>query len=251
MVARVVTRVRMGIMDIATIEERLDAIAPLAEPVRRALYLYVIGRPEAVGREEAASAIGIGRALAAFHLDRLVEVGLLTPEYRRISGRTGPGAGRPAKLYRRADGQVDVSIPERRDELVARLFAMALDADRLGTASSADTLERVARAYGTALGGDARRRAGPRPSRARLAAAATGILAESGFEPVLDGPAITLRNCPFDRVARHHRDLVCGMNRSIMDGLVAGLRSSGLQAMFDPQPERCCMTLVTKGTRPT
>lgn len=236
-------------MEATSIDERLDAIAPLAEPVRRALYLYVIGRPEAVGREEAASAVGIGRALAAFHLDRLVRAGLLAAEYRRLSGRTGPGAGRPAKLYRRADRQLEVSIPERRDDLVARLFAMALDADRQGTASSAATLDRVARDYGTALGGDARRRAGPRPSRARLAEAAREILAESGFEPVLDGATVVLRNCPFDRVARDHRDLVCGMNRSIMDGLVAGLRSSGLRAQFDPRPDRCCMTLVAKGRR--
>jgi predicted ArsR family transcriptional regulator len=232
-------------MDIIPIGERLDAIAPLAEPVRRALYLYVIGRPDAVGRDEAASAVGIGRALAAFHLDRLVQAGLLTAEYRRLSGRTGPGAGRPAKLYRRAQRQVEVTIPERRDDLLARLFAMALDADRLGTSSSASALEHVAREYGRALGSDARGRAGARPSRARLTAAALAILADSGFEPLLDGATIVLRNCPFDRVARDHRDLVCGMNRSIMDGLVTGLRSSGLQAAFDPQPGRCCMTFQT------
>ncbi len=241
----------MAGMDATPIEERLDAIASLAEPVRRGLYLYVIGRPDAVGREEAALAVGIGRALAAFHLDRLVQAGLLTAEYRRLSGRTGPGAGRPAKLYRRADRQLEVSIPERRDDVVARLFAIALDAERLGTASSAATLDRVAREYGTALGGDARRRAGLRPSRARLTTAAMAILAESGFEPIADGATVILRNCPFDRVARDHRDLVCGMNHSIMDGLVAGLRSSGLRAEFDPEPGRCCMTLLSKGTRPT
>ncbi len=238
-------------MDVHPIADRLDAIAPLAEPVRRALYLYVIGRPDAVGRDEAAHAVGIGRALAAFHLDRLVQADLLTPEYRRLSGRTGPGAGRPAKLYRRADRQVEVSIPERRDDLVARLFAMALDADRRGTASSAATLERVAREYGIALGDEARRRAGSRPSPARLTMAAMDVLAGSGFEPIADGATVVLRNCPFDRVARDHRDLVCGMNRSIMEGLVAGLRSSGIRAAFDPQSGRCCMTLVTKAVRPS
>lgn len=237
-------------MDATPIGERLDAIASLAEPARRALYLYVIGRPDAVGREEAALAVGIGRALAAFHLDRLVQAGLLAAEYRRLSGRTGPGAGRPAKLYRRADLQIEVSIPERRDDVVARLFAIALDARR-GTATSAATLERVAREYGTALGVDARRRAGPRPSRARLTTAATAVLAESGFEPVADGVTLTLRNCPFDRVARDHRDLVCGMNHSIMDGLVAGLHSSGFRAAFDPESGRCCMTFSSEGTRPT
>lgn len=241
----------MAAMDATPIGERLDAIASLAEPARRALYLYVVGRPDAVGREEAARAVGIGRALAAFHLDRLVQAGLLTAEYRRLSGRTGPGAGRPAKLYRRADRQIEVSLPERRDDVVARLFAIALDAERLGTATSAAALERVAREYGTTLGVDARRRAGPRPSRARLTTAATTVLTESGFEPIVDGGTLILRNCPFDRVARDHRDLVCGMNHSIMDGLVAGLRSSGLRATFDPEPGRCCMTFSSEGTRPT
>ena len=242
--AQVVTRIRMGAMDASPIEDRLDTIAPLAEPVRRALYLYVVGRPDAVGRDEAAAGVGIGRALAAFHLDRLVEAGLLTAEYRRLSGRTGPGAGRPAKLYRRADRQVEVTIPERRDDVVAHLFAVALDADRLGTASGTATLERVARDHGTELGQAARRRAGPRPSQARLTDAALAVLADSGFEPLAEGELFILRNCPFDRVARDYRDLVCGMNRSIMEGLVAGLHTAGIRAIFDPQPGRCCMTFA-------
>jgi predicted ArsR family transcriptional regulator len=239
-------------MDASLIEGRLDAIAPLAEPVRRSLYLYVVGRPDAVGRDEAATAVGIGRALAAFHLDRLVEAGLLSPEYRRLSGRTGPGAGRPAKLYRRADQQLEVSLPERRDDVVARLFAMSLDAERLGTASGTGALEQVATDYGTALGREARDRAGSRPSRARLTAAALKVLADHGFEPFAEADGIvTLRNCPFDRVARDYRDLVCGMNRSIMEGLVAGLHATGIRAVFDPQAGRCCMTFAGAGARRT
>ena len=236
-------------MNSSPIEGRLDAIAPLAEPVRRSLYLYVVGRPDAVGRDEAATAAGIGRALAAFHLDRLVEAGLLTAEYRRLSGRTGPGAGRPAKLYRRADRQVEVTIPERRDDVVARLFAEALEADRLGTAAGTATLERVARDYGTELGRAARRRAGSRPSKARLTDATLAVLDDSGFEPLAEGDLIVLRNCPFDRVARDYRDLVCGMNRSIMTGLVEGLDSAGIRAVFDPQPGRCCMTFAGASTQ--
>jgi predicted ArsR family transcriptional regulator len=232
-------------MEASPIEGRLEAIAPLAEPVRRSLYLYVVGRPHAVGRDEAAAAVGIGRALAAFHLDRLIEAGLLSAEYRRLSGRTGPGAGRPAKLYRRADRQVEVTIPERRDDVVARLFAVALDADRLGIASGTATLEGVARDYGTALGREARGRAGSRPSRARLTKAALTVLADHGFEPFAGADGIvTLRNCPFDRVARDYRDLVCSMNRSIMEGLVGSLRAAGIRAIFDPQPGRCCMTFA-------
>ena len=129
--------------------------------------------------------------------------------------------------------------------MVARLFAVALDAERLGTASGTATLEQVASDYGVALGREARGRAGSRPSRARLTAAALAVLADHGFEPFADGSGVViLRNCPFDRVAKDYRDLVCGMNRSIMEGLVAGLHSAGIRAVFDPQAGRCCMTFT-------
>src|SRR6476660_3406874 len=98
----------------------LHAIASLDEPARRALYEWVASSGRAVGRDEAAAAAGVSRALAAFHLDRLVKDGLLIPEYRRLSGRTGPGAGRPAKLYRRAPREVSVTLPARRSETAAR-----------------------------------------------------------------------------------------------------------------------------------
>ena len=99
-----------------------------------------MGRDErpAVGRDEAAGAVGVSAALAAFHLDRLVETGLLVPEYRRLSGRTGPGAGRPAKLYRRAPREVSVSLPERRYETAARLFAETMEGLGGGTAARRD-----------------------------------------------------------------------------------------------------------------
>src|SRR3954452_24408232 len=102
---------------------RLEA---LAEPTRRRLYEYVAGLQDAVGRDRAAEELGLPRHAAKFHLDRLVEVGLLTTEYRRLSGRTGPGAGRPAKLYRRAPGEVSVSVPPRRYALLAEILAEAV-----------------------------------------------------------------------------------------------------------------------------
>src|SRR5436190_4029225 len=117
---------RMRPMDRHSLSDRLDELAPLAEPIRRALYLHVAHSGDAVGRDAAAAALGISRALAAFHLDRLVEAGLLAAEYRRLTGRVGPGAGRPAKLYRRTHLQLDVTLPERREDVLAGLFATAL-----------------------------------------------------------------------------------------------------------------------------
>ena len=171
--------------------------------------------------------------------------GLLIAEYRRLSGRTGP--------VRRAPGQALPTLGSTgrgHHPGAPRRPAGAGSSRWPSTPTAWARIERVragARGPRVRRGPrqDARGRAGPRPSRARLTAAALAILADSGFEPLLDGATIVLRNCPFDRVARDHRDLVCGMNRSIMDGLVTGLRSSGLQAAFDPQSGRCCMTFQT------
>ena len=146
----------------------LASLAALAEPVRRDLYRYVAPRPQPVGRDEAARAVGISRALAAFHLDQLVTAGLLETEYRRTNGRTGPGAGRPSKLYRRAKRDLRVSLPNRQYELAARLFAAALDtpAEAAEGADSPRTrLGREAKAFGEHVGEEARQSLAPRAGR--------------------------------------------------------------------------------------
>jgi predicted ArsR family transcriptional regulator len=222
--------------------EAIDDVAVLTEPVRRNLYSHVAAQPEPVGRDAAAAAVGISRALAAFHLDRLVDAGLLDVTYRRLSGRTGPGAGRPSKLYSRSRREVSLTLPARRYDLAARLFADALSRGATGTPSTVEALDEAARAFGRALGEEARRRAGPRPGRQALVASALEVLGETGFEP-LGGQedVIALRNCPFDAIAQTHRDLVCGMNLSLMDGVIAGLRASGIHAELDAQPGMCCV----------
>jgi predicted ArsR family transcriptional regulator len=222
----------------------IGAVAALEEPARRALYTYVVEHGEA-GRDDAARATRISRALAAFHLDRLVAEGLLIASYRRRSGKSGPGAGRPAKVYARAPGEISLSLPERRYELAARLLARAV-AKAPGTAT-ARAVDGAASAYGRALGHEARSRAGSRPSAARLVTAALELLAEQGFEPVRDAKGtIRLRNCPFHALAMECRDLVCGMNLSLLRGVIRGLSGAGLTAVLDPQPDRCCVVLKAR-----
>ena len=222
--------------------QAIEEVAVLAEPVRRALYAYVSDQPEPVGRDAAAAALDIGRPLAAFHLDRLVAAGLLDVTFRRLSGRTGPGAGRPAKLYRRSDRELELTLPARNYEVAARLFAEALAAGDAGTASTSQALDSAARKYGESLGAEARRLAGPRPSRSALLGAAVDVLNAAGFEPRTgEKDVIALRNCPFDAIAKTQRDLVCGMNLSLMDGVIAGLRASGIRAELDRQPGMCCV----------
>ena len=225
----------------AGVAAQIAAIAALNEPIRRALYSYVVERPGWVGRDEAAEAVGITRELAAFHLDKLLEEGLLDVEYRRLSGRSGPGAGRPAKLYHPSRRQLQVILPERRYELAAQLMAQALEEK---ASDPATALEGAARTFGESLGAEARRHLGRRPSQTRLLDTACAVLRGHGFEPIRTEAEIRLRNCPFDAVAKEHIALVCGMNLALAQGLVSGLGAEGVDVRLDPMPGSCCVAFV-------
>ena len=207
-------------------QDQLARLAVLDEPVRRRLYDHVRGSPEPVSREDAAEAVGISRSLAAYHLDKLVEQNLLTTAYRRPEGRSGPGAGRPAKLYV-AQGEVSVSVPPRDYELAAGLLAEAAEtSDEARTA-----LDAVATRAGRRLGEE---------QKGSLEEA----LAIRGYEPFEDeAGVIRLRNCPFHRLAEQHRDVVCGMNQSYLQGLLEGLDRSDVTASLEPEPGRCCVAI--------
>jgi predicted ArsR family transcriptional regulator len=223
--------------------ERVAGVASLAEPQRRALYRYVVAQDTAVGKDEAAAAMGVPRSVAAFHLDRLVADGLLTTEYRRLSGRQGPGAGRPAKLYRRVQGELSISLPDRRYELAARLLAGAVDeATRTGI-PVAQALTGVSAERGRRLGERARELAGKRPSRRALIDAALEALADQGYEPRVDGDEIVLANCPFHALVDEQRDLVCGMNLDLLSGLAAAVGHDALATRLEPSDSSCCVRL--------
>jgi predicted ArsR family transcriptional regulator len=220
----------------------IQAVALLDEPARRALYEAIVDAGRPLSRDEAASVAGVSRALAAFHLDKLADAGLLDVEYRRLSGRTGPGAGRPSKLYRRGVRDVGVSLPDRDYELAARLLATALD--QLTGPTPPDGLRSAARDFGEDIGAAARKRSGPRPSRRRLRAALEETLETRGYEPA-ETPSgdIRLHNCPFHALVEDHRNLVCNMNLALAHGILDGLGEAGLEARLDPQPGQCCVAI--------
>ena len=222
----------------------LASLSSLDDPVRRRLYEVVTRQPGPVSRDEAASAAGIGRALAVYHLDKLVESGLLTASYQRPPGRSGPGAGHPAKLYARSDREFAVTVPPREYELAARLLVQAVEADP-GDRSRA-ALAEAARRLGTDLGSGFRAaEAGAPPGRPDTAERDVNeLLTQQGYEPCHGGDGvIRLRNCPFHQVAEEHRDVVCGMNLALVEGLVAGLDADGWRPALDPQPGHCCVAL--------
>jgi predicted ArsR family transcriptional regulator len=206
--------------------DELARLAALDEPIRRRLFAYVRTRAEPVGREEAAEAVGISRSLAAYHLDKLVEQDLLTTSYRRPGGRTGPGAGRPAKLYM-AQGEVSVSVPPREYELAAGLLAEAAEASD----EAREALDAAAARAGRELGEEQK---GPLEE----------ALTKRGYEPFEDDAGvIRLKNCPFHRLAEQHRDVVCGMNRSYLQGVLDGLDRDDVTASLEPESGRCCVAI--------
>jgi len=227
-----------------SLERQIETIASLHDPVRRALYRYVSSRRRDVGRDEAARAVRISRALAAFHLDKLVGHGLLDTSYRRLTGRRGPGAGRPAKLYRRSDLELHVTLPARRYELAGRVLARALTA---APPTARRGLLRVARDAGRAL---VRNGEGPR-RRNELST----VLTECGYAPApvaarRDGE-IRLQNCPFGALAAECQPLICEMNLALLRGVLVGLNARGVRATLRPsgpsrEPGSCCVLLRTR-----
>jgi predicted ArsR family transcriptional regulator len=218
---------------------RISAIAALDEPTRRSLYEFVVRQLAPVSRDQAADAVAAPRNTVSFHLDKLVAAGLLEAVYERRTGRTGPGAGRPSKLYRRAPGQIAVSLPDRRYETAAHLLADALQEAQTSGESPRAILDRRARELGRDLG----RNATPAPGIMQA-------LESLGFEPRADGDTIALVNCPFHSLARQHTELVCGMNLCLLTGLLEGLDATDVTARLEPAPEHCCVRLHPAGESP-
>jgi predicted ArsR family transcriptional regulator len=208
----------------------LAAIGLLQDPVRRALYGHVVAAGGEVSRNQAAEAVGVQRGLAAFHLDKLVEAGLLEASFRRLGERRGPGAGRPAKLYRRAAGEVTASLPPRTYQTAAHLLAETVEQTGADLA-----LQAAARRAGQEAG-----------RRERLSAqgpAIDRVLAARGYEPYRDGASLHLRNCPFAQLQNEFPVLVCAMNLCLIEGLLEGVGQPADRAEMDPAPGRCCVAV--------
>lgn len=227
----------------AEFERNVAGIGALAEPVRRELYLYVCSQPGPVGRDRAAAALGITRHQAKFHLDRLEAEGLLETGYARLTGRAGPGAGRPAKLYRRSPRDIAISLPDRQYELAGQLMADAI----AGTVSTGEAilsaLHRVATAHGSALGRAATASDGSPCGYENARSVVMQALTGSGYEPQPDGDRVIMANCPFHALAQSHTALVCQMNLALITGLADSIAPRHLAARLEPDDQRCCVVV--------
>lgn len=233
---------------VESFERSVSGIGCLADPVRNSLYRYVCGQSLPVTREQAAQALAIPRHQAKFHLDRLELEGLLETDYLRVTGRTGPGAGRPTKRYRRARREFAVAVPDRRYELAGQVMAAAIEDSAVSGAPALDALHRSARDVGLRLASSGRAdpadtaEPGGRSPTAPPWSAVIEALRQTGFEPRQVGQRVELANCPFHELAQAHTELVCGMTLALLCGMLEAV-PTGPTARIDPGPDRCCVVV--------
>ena len=216
--------------------QRVSRVSALADPIRRALYHFVAHQSGAVSRDQAAAGLEIPRHTAKFHLDKLVDEGLLIPEYKRLSGRTGPGAGRPAKLYRRVRKEVNVTLPRRRYDLAGHVLADTLERIQSGAPfdeairDAADhAADVVIESWPPAEGSDAER--------------VTGVLGRLGYEPRPEADGVRLSNCPFQQLSDDHTGVICSMNRQFIDAVGRRLDCTDVHPTSVDRATGCCVAL--------
>ncbi len=225
-----------------SLERDASGIGALADPVRRQLYQFVCAQPAPVSRDQAADAIGIPHHQAKFHLDRLTAEGLLDSDYARLTGRSGPGAGRTSKLYRRAHRDIAVSLPHREYELAGRLMATAIAESASTGDPVVEVLNRVAHDYGRTIGASKR----PPADAAAALERTVRVLSAYGYEPRVADGEVELANCPFHALAQEQTELACSMNHALITGVAEALGPHGPEARLCPGPDRCCV-VVTRG----
>jgi predicted ArsR family transcriptional regulator len=222
-------------------DQAAERLGVLADRVRRTMYQFVRDQPGPVTREQVAAGTGTSVKLAAFHLEKLLERGLLRAHYQRPGSR--PEGGRPAKLYEPArEEELAVSLPERRYDLMGEILAGAAAAAGDEVRDRAQEL-----AYRRGFEAGEEYKSGShlrRPARERTMGAATAVLRELGFEPQPgpDGETI-LRNCPFDALSEREPAVVCGVNQALVKGVLDGLGGRGVTAALDRGTSRCCVVL--------
>lgn len=221
----------------------LTAVAALSDELRRQMYGFIRRARRPVSREEAAENVGISRKLAAFHLDKLVEVGLLRAHYEPADGIRK--VGRAPKLYEPTDAGVQISIPSREHELLADILVDALLTED-GGKTGHDAALHVARLRGVELGAAEFERARPgRLGAERALTLATAALSRYGFEPERATPTLLrLRNCPFHPLAGKAPQLICGINHAFLTGFLEALQASTVAAVLAPRVGECCIELT-------
>jgi predicted ArsR family transcriptional regulator len=209
----------------------------LDDDLRWGMYTFIREARRPVTRDEAAAAVGISRKLAAFHLDKLVDAGVLRAGYQQTNR-----VGRAPKVYEPVGTDIRVSLPPRQLDLLADILLDAVLAD--GSTARDAALE-SARERGRDVGATERAQARPgRLGAERALTLAAGALNRAGFEPDRSSPTcVRLRTCPFHPLAAKAPEMVCGINHAFVAGVVDGLDTAAVHAVLDPRAGECCVEL--------
>ena len=237
---------RVSITKGVAMGDEFSALGALADPVRRRLYEYVAAQPDCVGREEAAQ-----------RRRRTAALGAVPP---RQAGRRGAARGRaPPALgaHRSRCGTArrrSTAGPPRRSRCRCPNAATTSSGAVLAAAVEGRSQGAPARPGAQRRG----TRAGDAPSGASTPARATSSTAPPepwatrGSNPPARASELSLRNCPFDKLARAHTTLVCGVNLDFVGGVIEGLGCESVEARLQPTPDQCCVRVAqTSCSEPT
>jgi predicted ArsR family transcriptional regulator len=226
----------------AVADPAIRAVAALEDTLRRGMYAFIRQARRPVTRDEAAASVGISRKLAAFHLDKLVDAGVLRARYESVG--TDRRVGRTPKVYEPTGVDIRISIPRRQHEVLADILLDAVLTEGADE-RAAEAAVRVAHDRGTAMGSAERDQTRPgRLGTERALTLATDLLHRNGFEPAREAPTrVRLRDCPFHPLAAEAPDLVCGINHAFLSGVLTGLGARTVEAVLDPRAGECCVEL--------
>ncbi|TML90430.1 MAG: hypothetical protein E6G08_02575 [Actinobacteria bacterium] len=192
----------------------MDTLEAAGDPELRAALLFARGQERPVTADDLAAAHDVHRNVARSRLERLVEAGLLAPGYERRSGRTGPGAGRPAKTYAVVPELDAIEFPARRYETLVALLIDGVPRERL-------------REVGAAFGAELARAARLRPAKTLRTAAERMCRAvrDLGFQASVvevedDRAVIATPTCPLRPLVRT-RPEAAEIDRGMWAGLAA------------------------------
>ena len=207
---------------------RLDRLGDVfGDGTRRAIFRHVLDADQPVSAAEVGATFGLHRTVARAHLERMVEVGLVLVGLRRR-----PAGGRPAKVYSPGDERLELLVPARRYEPLARLL-LRLVAETTPEPRAVEAAVEAGREYGveisSAVAGDG---AGVVPRLTPAQAAAW--LADAGYRTRLDdggNGTVTLdvTNCVYKELALEYPDVVCAFDRGMFCGMLGASPDAHVQ----------------------
>ena len=219
-----------------------DIAASLGDPTRRGIDVSVRESAEPSTATQIAELFDIHPNVARHHLDRLASDGYLRVTRQRPPGKTGPGAGRPAKCYEATAKEIAIQFPPRRHELLSELLLRVVE--RVAPEDGPQIAEEIGLEYGRELAAQV-----GMPEEAGFESAVTAVaraMLGVGFEmqALPDDRRLLTSHCPFGSTAAAHPELVCKLDQGIVRGLMERLHPHGLPVVVTPHddPGQHCVT---------